>query len=559
MATVGEFNIISAAFGVLLIGLGVDFAIHIGLQYEEQTRRGLAVPEALRAAAESVGGAVSLCALTSAIGFFAFVPTRYFGLGALGIIAGGGMFVSLIASFTVFPAVLAIMRAPSRQYMDAGSPMARFYPGLARNAGRVVAAAGVVAVAAGALALQMTFDFSTLGMKDPESESMTTLRELARKDIITDYSATILAPDAESAEVVAGKLEALELVSEVRSPETFLPDNQAAKIELLQDAEFFLEPMLYPAPPKPPPNAEERRASVMTLLEKIHALPAGDPADPDWRAIRRLGGLLDQVVAGGSAEKSIAELEALVVADVEDRIAWLGRAIRVQEVGYSDLPASLRERLVSKEGVVRVVALPAEDLTGVEALTRFVEAVASVEPTATGRPAVEAGIGDIVVNTFRTAIGIAVVLVGLILLVVLRDPIDALIVLAPITLAALITIGFGVLADIPFNMSNVIVIPLVVGLGVDNGIHVFMRFRHDDSLADMMGSSTPRAVLLSALTTLAAFGSLSLSHHWGIYSMGVLLSVAVVSLIFCTLVVLPAMVLVVNRWRGLEESEASDG
>ena len=150
-------------------------------------------------------------------------------------------------------------------------------------------------------------------------------------------------------------------------------------------------------------------------------------------------------------------------------------------------------------------------------------------------------------------IGIAVVLVGLVLFVVLRNPVDALIVLLPITLAAFLTVAFGAAIGMRFNMANIIVVPLVIGLGVDNGIHVFLRFRQDGDLSKMMGSSTPRAVMLSALTTLAAFGSLSLSGHWGIHSMGVLLSFAVISMTACTLIVLPAMILVMERYRGRGE------
>jgi len=99
-----------------------------------------------------------------------------------------------------------------------------------------------------------------------------------------------------------------------------------------------------------------------------------------------------------------------------------------------------------------------------------------------------------------------------------------------------------VLIDMPFNMTNVVVIPLVLGLGIDSGIHVYMRYRHAGSMSSMMESSTPRAVLLSALTTLAAFGSLAVSGHRGIHSLGVLLAVSVIALVFCTLAVLPAMI-----------------
>jgi hopanoid biosynthesis associated RND transporter like protein HpnN len=544
MLSVGEFNIISAAFGVLLIGLGVDFAIHFGLAYEEHTRRGLPVVEALGQAAAEVGGAVSLCGLTSAIGFLSFVPTRYYGLGALGIIAGGGMLISLLASFTVLPALLALMRAPSRQNAKSGPVAERLYPVLVKHARAVVWTTALLAIVALGLSSRMTFDFSTLGMKDPRSESMTTLRELQAEDIVTDYSATLLAPDLAASEALAARLEALPLVSEARSPISYVPEEQDAKLEVLADAAFFLESVLYPEPPRPPPTPAQRRAAIESLRAKIAALPPGHDDEPAWRAARRLGSALEALLAADDPDRAIAQLEAGVVSDLGERLEWLRRAVLVEPVGFDDLPASLQARLISSDGRARVVALPEEDVSDVVALASFVQSVATVDPHATGRPAVEAGIGEIVVSTFRTAIAISFTAVGLILLLTLRSASDALMVLLPITLAAFFTIAFGVAIEMRFNMANVVVIPLILGLGVDNGIHVFMRFRHDGSLSEMMGSSTPRAVVLSTLTTLAAFGSLSLSGHYGIHSMGVLLSVAVISLILCTLIVLPAMILV---------------
>jgi len=242
-------------------------------------------------------------------------------------------------------------------------------------------------------------------------------------------------------------------------------------------------------------------------------------------------------------------LEQRVVSDLHDRIDWLRRALEVQQVHFEDLPQSLLDRLVAPDGRALVVALPREDLRDIQALRRFVDAVQSADPHATGRPVVEAGIGDVVVSTFRVAIGIALVAISLVLLFTLRSALDALLVLAPITLAACFTTAIGVLIEIPFNMANVVVIPLVLGLGVDIGIHVFMRYRDAGSLADTLSSSPPRAVLLSALTTLAAFGSLAVSPHRGIHSMGVLLSVSVLCLIVCALIVLPALITQRQRWR----------
>jgi len=547
MLAVGEFNLISAAFAVLMIGLGVDFGIHVGLRYEEESREGDAVAHALSRAGGRAGPSVALCALTSAIGFLSFVPTPYPGLGALGIIAGGGMFISLIATLTIFPALLALMRRPSPQQQNRPPLLARIYPFIDRKAGVIVGLALGIGVISALLSSQASFDFSTLSMRDPESESMQTLRDLQEEEIVTDYSATILAENMEEAERIAAELEALDVVLEARPPSWFVAGDQADKLFMIEDAAFFLESVLNPPPPMAPPSDEQRLTSVRELGETIGKLPVGHEDDPACQSARRLGEVLGGVDATADPASSFRELESLVVNDLEERIDWIARAVSVGGVTFEDLPAELRRRNIAEDGRARVVALPLEDVRDVDALDRFVDAVNSVAPHATGRPAVEAGIGDVVVLTFRIAIGISFTLVLTILVLALRSLRYAILVLLPISLAALMTTATGVLIEMPFNMTNVVVIPLIMGLGIDNGIHVFMRFRDGASLEEMMVSSTPRAVLLSALTTLAAFGALAVSGHPGMHSIGVLLSFAVIYLVFCTLMVLPAMLALFGR------------
>jgi hopanoid biosynthesis associated RND transporter like protein HpnN len=549
MLSVGEFNLISAAFAVLMIGLGVDFAVHIGLRYEEEIREGLPVPRALERAGARTGPSVSLCALTSAIGFLSFVPTPYPGLGSLGIIAGGGMFISLIATFSVFPALLALMRAPTAQQVGRMPVLASAYPIIDRRAGSLVLAAVIIGVVSAAISSQVRFDFSTLSMRDPASESMLTLRDLQREEIVTDYSATVLADNAQEAERLAGQLEQLEVVLEARPPSWYVAGDQENKLLMIEDAAFFLESILYPPPPVEPPTDLQREEAVQALRDVISRLPPDPASDPTWQSARRLGGVLDRLAREPDPAAAARALEALVINDLEERIKWIGRAVTVEGVVFEDLPVELRRRNIAPDGRARIVALPTEDVRDPAALGRFVAAVNSVAAHATGRPAVEAGIGEVVVLTFRIAIGISFVLVFSLLVLTLKSFRDAVLVLLPITLAALMTTATGVLIDVPFNMTNVVVIPLIMGLGIDNGIHVFMRFRSGSSLEEMMLSSTPRAVLLSALTTLAAFGSLAVSGHPGLHSIGVLLSFSVIYLIFCTLVVLPAMLALRARRR----------
>jgi hopanoid biosynthesis associated RND transporter like protein HpnN len=536
---------------VLLLGLCVDFGIHIGLRYEEETFSGVPTREALARATAGTGGAISLCALTSAIGFASFIPTEYRGLAALGSIAGGGMLFSLIASFTVFPAMLALLGPPSHYRRGEGSGAWRLQRVIARHSGAIVGSAVVLAVVMTTIAVRdMTFDFSTLAMKDPDGEGMVTFNELHEQEIVTDYSLTVLAPDRETAEALAVELEALEQLAEARPPSYFVPSHQEEKLGMLEDAAFFLESMLYPEPPVEPPTDAERLASIATLRDEIRTLPE-DGTDPELLAsTRRLAAVLDAILADPHPDARASELETLVIDGLVERMDWLRRAITVEAISFDDLPLSLRERLVDAAGHHSVLTLPSGDMSDAVQLREFVDAVASVVPRATGRPSVEVGVGDIVVRSFRLALALAFVAILVILLLSLHSVVDSLMVLMPITLAALITVVFGVLFDVPFSMANVIAIPLVLGLGVDSGIHVFMRYRHDGEFEDMMKSSTPRAVLLSSLTTLAAFGSLSLSPHPGLAGLGILLSISVLALLYCTLIVLPAMISARDRWQG---------
>ena len=110
MFSVGELNTISISFAVLFVGLGVDFAIHLALRFQEVTEGGEHETPQLDFAITHVARAISLAAFTSAIGFLSFVPTEYKGIGDLGIIAAGGMAAALVASLTVLPALLFAAR-----------------------------------------------------------------------------------------------------------------------------------------------------------------------------------------------------------------------------------------------------------------------------------------------------------------------------------------------------------------------------------------------------------------------------------------------------------------
>ena len=532
LAVLGRLNLISVAFAVLFIGLSVDFGIHFGLRYKEEIDRRAAPAEALRHAAAGAGGALGLCAVAAAIAFYSFLPTDYLGLAELGLIAGTGMFIALFANLTVLPALLSLFPlAPAPVGAEERKP-GGVQPFVRRHAGAVAWGALVLGAAAAAVAPGARFDFDPLNLKDPGTESVGTLFDLMEDPRTGPYSITVLAASLAEADRLAARLEGLDEVDGAETLSDYLPGDQAEKLEIVESLALFLSPSLSASRRQPPPAPEERRVALDSLLGKLERLQT-EPA-------RRVGAALSGLPAAGR-EGALAELEVRLLAALPGRLETLRRSLEAEPVSLDSLPPSLRQRQLTADGRARLTVYPQENLHDRAALKRFVKAVRTVAPRAAGSPVVILEAGNTVIRAFVEAALLAVSLIGLLLVVVLRSAKDVALVFAPLSLAALLTIAASVLFGLPFNFANVIVLPLLFGLGVAGAIHLVLRQRSEASRHGVLETSTPRAVMFSALTTIGSFGSIALSSHPGTSSMGVLLTIAITLSLACTLVVLPAL------------------
>ncbi len=556
-AAVGHLNLISLGFAVLFVGLGIDFGIHFGLRYKEAIQRGLTHAAALRDAAGGVGDALTLCALAAAIGFFSFVGTEFIGLSELGIISGSSMFIALFANLTLMPAVLTLLPLkPARRAAAAavsGVPLTTPELFVRRHARMVVLGALLLGAAASLLLPRVRFDFDPLHLKDPNSESASTFVELQRDDRASTHSLSVLTGSLEEAVALAQRLEGLETVDDTRTLADYVPKEQDEKLEMIDGMALFLTPVLEVSSRQPPPAAAERRAALSAFRGALKRLLLSAPNSPVVAGARRLAAAIDRFEAAGAAtDTGLEELESRLLATLPARLDRLRQSLNAKRVKIGDLPERLRGREIATDGRYRVQIYPAEDVTENAALRRFVTTVTEVAPAATGGPVVILGAGDAVARAMRQALLTAFAAISLLLLVVLRSLIAALLVLLPLLLASLLTLATAVLFNLPFNFANVIVLPLLLSLGVASGIHLVMRARGEATGLMLSETSTPRAVVFSALTTIGSFGSLALSSHRGTASMGELLTIAIFFTLVCTLVVLPALMSVVprRRWTG---------
>lgn len=527
---VGQLNLISVAFAVLFIGLGVDFGIHMALRFREELARDGDRAAALGRAAHGVAGALTLSAVAAAAGFFAFLPTDYRGLAELGLISGGGMFIALFASLSVLPALLALLRPPAATSAPTVSRLA----GYARDYAKpIVWGAGCLGVASAATVPWLHFDLNPLNLKDPRSESVVAFNDLAESPRTSPYTINVLSADAEQAEALAARLAALPEVDTALSLASFVPADQDDKLALIDEIAFFLAPVVSFAVAAPLPSAVARRTAFDRLVElAADAEPVLGAAGPRLHAA---------LTALDGDDALLAAFEQRLFAHFSRALQRLATALSAATVTVADLPASLRQRWIATSGQARVELLPADGARDNDALRRFAEAALAAAPTATGTPVIITEASKVVVRAFTEATVLAFVLITAILSIVLRRAADIALVLAPLALAAVLTAAAAVTLGLALNFANIIVLPLLMGLGVASGIHLVLRRRQESDGARLLTTSTPRAVLFSTLTTVASFGSLALSGHRGMTSMGQLLTLALGFTLVAMLVVLPSL------------------
>lgn len=531
---IGHLNLISVAFAVLFIGLGVDFGIHFGLRYKEEIEAGGDHGAALDRATRGVAGALGTCSIAAAASFYAFLATDYRGLSELGLIAGTGMFIALLANLTVLPALLTLM--PLRPG-SGGRPTQGELERFLRRHGRPVSiAALVLGVAAAMLLPSARFDANPIALKDPTTESVRTFLELMRDSETAPYTIQVLTSGLAEAKALAARLDGLAAVDRTVTLAGFIPSDQSEKLEIIEQMSLFLAPLMNPAP-QAAPGPFDRRAVAEDFRRRLVTLARSNVRESLRRPARDFARALERI----PDEAGLTRLERALLLFLPARLSRLRASLDAEEVGIDDLSSSVRLGYLSPDGLARVQVFPAENVNDDAALRRFVAAVRAIAPTATDSPVEIVEAGNVVVGAVAKAAIIALIAIAILLAAVMRDPRDCLLVMVPLVLAAVFTVAVSVLLDLPFNFANVIVLPLLVGLGVASGIHLVSRVRAEGGDVALMQTSTPRAVILSALTTVGSFGSLSVSSHRGTASMGELLTIAITLTLICTLVVLPAL------------------
>jgi hopanoid biosynthesis associated RND transporter like protein HpnN len=355
-----------------------------------------------------------------------------------------------------------------------------------------------------------------------------------RDPMTSPYTAEILAPSLADAEKLADRLGDLPEVAQAVTGASFIPQNQDKKLAIIEDLALLLGPTLTPTDVLPPPDEAEALKTIADCRDALRPVAAANgPQSP----AARLAEALDRVLARGAA--ILPALREALLPGLEQRLAKLSQLLQAKAVSLENLPAELRQSWIAPDGRARVEVFPRGDARDPAVLERFVAAVRTVAPDVTGPPVTIQEAGRLISSAFVQAGIIAIAAITVLLVLVLRRLREVALVVAPLLLAAAMTLAITVLAGVPLNYANIIALPLLLGIGVAFDIYFVMNWRAGQSRH--LQSSTARAVVFSALTTMSAFGSLALSNDPGTADMGQLLTISLACTLFCTLIVLPAL------------------
>ncbi|GAB4339229.1 MAG: MMPL family transporter [Calditrichia bacterium] len=563
--TIGTLNIMTSMFAVILMGLGIDFSIHLISVYSEMRAGGKTLAEALEETLLKTGKGVMTGALTTSAAFFTMTISESAGMSEFGIVSGSGVLFCMLATLLVLPLLLVwrerllkvISGKEARMKSTPFHILGKTAESCNRNKKTALILVGAVTLLLGYLASQITFDYNYLNM-EPEGLRSLQLQDsmLAKYDLSPDF-ALVTASSVEEARELAEKAKKIKLVGLVSSISDYLPS---------------------------PSQQEERRPILLEIRKKIKAMPQPSPLkqrdfEPLVNELRRLQANiieLSQLAYLGGQER-VDEKCQMMIGDPESGDGgWLEKFIRAVEAdprralsGFSsfqdhyfphfrelvykmsspapirlaDLPQSLKDQFISKSGQNYLVTIyPREQVWNLRFLETFTEQMQNLSPRVTGLPPVFYVLIKIIGEDGKNAAMLALVVILLLLIIDFRSLKDAVLAIIPLLVGAVWMVGLMVLLGMQLTIVNVMGIPLILGIGIDDGVHMLHRYRAEKMAGiRKVFTSTGRAVLLTSLTTMLAFGSLKFATYRGLGSLGSALFIGVAACFLATVFILPAL------------------
>ena len=558
----GHLNLITSSFVSVLLGLGIDFGVHMIYRFNEQRRTGEDVHDAIRSAVKFTGPAIVVGALVTAVAFVATLMTEFTAYGELGVITAVGLAFMVITSLTVLPALLYRRAGAKIAAVAKEPPGFRALTMFVARARVPILIVGLVLGVLGAIGLpRIGFNSRYFDFLPQEADSAQALTLLEKDPLMSPVYANASAEGVEAARTMTDRLRALPEVAGVQTATDLLPPLDDARLHALRSGLAALSPMpdfakLTARKTKPEELLPAIKGIVDGLEEARFAASSGgqptadlDAAHAAFVAVKtRLEGLDEAGKARlAGIEAQLGQLLTRAVGTAE-LVAKRGRYVPM------DLPPLFRERFRGTDGEgMALYVIPSGSAFESETARKFYMAVSAVDPNVSGL-AVNINLHETMIITgFRQAAALAAILIFLVVAFELRNLRDAVLALIPTALGWLWMLGVMAAIGLNFNVANIIVLPLVIGIGTAFGVHLMHRCQESAkknggvAALDDLVRSTGGAVVLSALTTIASFAALILGEYGGMKTIGMAMVLGISACLVASLLVLPALLVVLKK------------
>jgi uncharacterized protein len=574
--TVGHLNVLTITFVPMLIGLAIDYGVHLITRYEEELRHGKTAEEAMTKAMVFTGQGIFTGSLTTAGAFLAMAFTNFKGIGEMGIICGGGLLLCLIPMMTVLPALLLRGRQNMLDHQhtedETRARIENFWlqrPVLVIGITVVLCALAYTQIYQG----KVKFDYNLIELQSRGLPSVVFAQKLTHADKST-LAGAIVATNLEQAIALNEKLKQLtNTVADVQPPtgmfEDFLEQNQIQKLGLIRGIKETVAPLAFDPPDLRPVSLDELSLTLFgTLgyagmaLEDSNVCSDAVLAQQFTNLQRSINNLRKTMLAGdvpALAEHSnkLAAFQQALFNDLRETFQSLQKQDVSAPLRVDDLPATLREQFVGRTGKFLLQVFPKQDVWERSNQEAFVTDLRTVDPNATGTPVQFYEYETLMRDSYIQAAWYSLIAIAIMVLIHFRSPVAMILSLLPVGIGTLWLAGLMGWFGIPFNLANIMTLPLVIGIGVTNGVQILNRYA-EERTANILARSTGKAVLVSGLTAIAGFGSLILAKHQGIRSLGCIMAVGITTCMIAGLTFLPALLNLLGRWRPLIKQPSAD-
>lgn len=560
---IGHLTLVSTAFTATLIGLGIGFGIHIVSCFEEASAKGSNCVDAVKFTLEETGPGLITGAMTSAAAFYTMCLTEFTAFQELGFIAGSGLIITLFNMLVLLPAfltaqarILGTKRGTPTDFLVDALPDEEERPWLnavgefsQKHAMVIVFLFGLLFCAALPTSLLNKFDYNILNLQASSSPSVLNEQELIRDFNISPEFNALIVPDPATAEMVTEKLRLLPSVALVESISDLIPADTRIKQDKVAKLTPFMEELNLTRKNTGYPNERNIANSLKTIKNTILKL----------RMYAFIKGKHSLVKMTSNLEKSIEDwemsfnnqpyeialnrltlFERKIFDDLMNDMRKLKKAFEAEPYTLQTLPKAVTERYIGKSGEFVVYVTPSVDVREELYAKKFIKDTGEVWGNFTGLPVIKDEMVALIQGGFYAASFYALIALTLMVYFDFNNFYHTLVIIFSLICGTTFTLSGMYLAGIKFNPANFVALPIILGIGVDNGVHIMQRFLGGTSLRNVI-LSTGKAITLNSMTSIIGFGSLAFSSYQGFGSLGKIMVSGVVTCYISAIVMQPAL------------------